>query len=333
MNPLRSSLPAARLLAAVKSAKARCLLELAKAERAFENFDKQQNRPDFPTMQGADASAILAFLDDSVPETFDVALGSAEQAVVAASEAVNLHKKSDGSVDSLYLLGDALLAVYNTQIKTEAWKEPPPPIISPVPSGDDAEGEAAEVDAAEGEDKEEQPDDPAETTSEDSRVEESSDTEEVTSVAHPEFAPDLTKTRAIRALEQSIDVGLKTGKYDSVSKAALCLAHAYGSAEPGNAAAALALSQSCKVAELQLSIFTSATDDQDIEALLIRNKRLLEATLGDPARTFPCSRCSGSTGKATKRSWQSAATMPTLAALERTSRAPTRRNSPPRCLW
>ena len=291
VNPLRSSLPAARLLAAVKSAKARCLLELAKAERAFENFDKQQNRPDFPTMQGADASAILAFLDDSVPETFDVALGSAEQAVVAASEAVNLHKKSDGSVDSLYLLGDALLAVYNTQIKTEAWKEPPPPTMPPVPSGDDAEGEAveldekadAEVDAAEGEDKEEQPDDPAETTSEDSRVEESSDTEEVTSVAHPEFAPDLTKTRAIRALEQSIDVGLKTGKYDSVSKAALCLAHAYGSAEPGNAAAALALSQSCKVAELQLSIFTSATDDQDIEALLIRNKRLLEATLGDPA--------------------------------------------------
>ena len=291
VNPLRSSLPAARLLAAVKSAKALCLLELAKADRAFDNFDKQQNRPAFPTMQGADASAILAFLDDSVPESFDVALGSAEQAVVAASEAVNLHKKSDGSVDSLYLLGDALLAVYNTQIKTEAWKEPPPPTISPVPSGDDAEGEAvesdekavAEADAAEGEDKEEHPDDPAENTSEDSRVEESSDTEEVTSVAHPEFAPDMTKTRAIRALEQSIDVGLKTAKYDSVSKAALCLAHAYGSAEPGNAAAALALSQSCKVAELQLSIFTSATDDQDIEALLIRNKRLLEATLGDPA--------------------------------------------------
>ena len=292
VNPLRSSLPAARLLAAVKSAKALCLLELAKADRAFENFDKQQNRPDFPTIQGADASAILAFLDDSVSETFDVALGSAEQAVVAASEAVNLHKKSNGSVNSLYLLGDALLTVHNTQIKTEAWKEPPPPTVPPVPSGDDAEGEAVEPDenavaetdaATEGEDQEEHPDDPAENTSEDSRVEESSDTEEVTSVAHPEFAPDLTKSRAIRALEQSIDVGLKTAKYDSVSKAALCLAHAYGSAEPGNAAAALALSQSSKVAELQLSIFASATDDQDVEALLIRNKRLLEATLGDPA--------------------------------------------------
>ena len=289
LNPLRSSLPAARLLAAVKNAKAGCLLELANAERTLAMYDLQQNRPEFPTMHGADATAVLEFLDDSVPETFDAALGAAEQAVVAASEAVNLHAKSDGSVDSLYLLGDALLAVHGTQIKAEAWTEPPPPPTLPasVKDGDDGEGEAVDAggaveDAADGEDKNSQPDD-AENMSEDSRVTETDNAEETADVAHPELAPDLTMTRAIRALEQSIEVGLKTAKYGSVSKAAMCLAHAYGSADPGNAAAALALSQSCKVAESQLGIFTSAADGQDIEALLIRNKRLMEETLGDPA--------------------------------------------------
>ena len=291
VNPLRSSLPAARLLAAVKNAKAGCLLELANAERAFETYDLQQNRPEFPTMQGADASAVLAFLDDSVPETFDPALGAAEQAVVAASEAVNLDTKSDGSVDSLYLLGDALLAVYGTQVKNKAWTEPPPPPTPPasVKGGDDAEAEAVDAEgkvdeAGEGEEDKNENEHPDETEiSQDSCVEESAAAEDDNAVAHPEFAPQLTKTRAIRALEQSIEVGLKTARYDAVSKAAMCLARAYGSAEPGNAAAALALSQSCRVANTQLSIFVSAADDQDIEALLIRNKRLMESTLCDPA--------------------------------------------------
>ena len=68
-------------------ARASCLLETANAERALEAYDREHNRPAFPSLPGVDASAVFAFLDDSAPKTFERRLGPAEEAVVAASEA------------------------------------------------------------------------------------------------------------------------------------------------------------------------------------------------------------------------------------------------------
>ena len=289
LSPLSTSLPVARLLAAVKNSRAGCLLEIANAEKALEAYDRERNRPDFPSFQGMDASAITTFLDECAPKSFERRLRPAEEAVVAASEATNLHKRHDGCIDSLHLLGEALLAVYNTQTADKTWIEPPPPPPPPSPpkADEDAdseeegkEGESAPLDV---------PDGDVEATSD--MGENSStvlndaitsavpgDTEEV---AHPELGPDLMKPRAIRVLEQAIELGLQNGKYDMASRAATHLACAYGSSDPANCSAALALAQSCRVTERHMSIFTSAADDQDIESLIIQNQKNSDEMLND----------------------------------------------------
>lgn len=274
LYPLTTSLPAARSLAVVKNAKASCLLEIAKAEKALEQYDRERNRPDFPTLDGMDATAIHAFLDDSAPKSFERRLAPAEEAVVLASEAASLHKRSDDSVDSLNLLGEALLKVHDAQVNPKVWTEPPAPakpLPAPSPTTEGAE-EASEEDTA--------PKD-IDTAAVGAVVQDdTSEMEDSTSSApepvmimpaHPELGHELLKPRAIRVLEQAINLGLKNAKHDLASKAALNLAYAYGSANPGSAAAALALAQSCKVVESHLSIFASAADDQDVEALLIAN--------------------------------------------------------------
>jgi tetratricopeptide (TPR) repeat protein len=271
LNPLTTSLPAARLLAAVKNARAGCLLEIANAEKALEAYDREQNRPEFPTLQGMDASAITAFLDDCAPKDFERRLGPAEEAVVAASEASNLHKRNDGCVDSLHLLGEALLAVYDAQTGGKIWIEPPPPPPPPPPK-EEGEGEGAET-APDGE-----------KDAEGDAVEESSPAaadDAVASAPDDALGPDLMKPRAIRVLEQAIELGLKTAKYDMASRAATHLACAYGSVDPVNCSAALALAQSCRVTEGHMSIFTSAADEQDIESLLIQNQKTSDEMLND----------------------------------------------------
>ena len=284
LYPLTASLPAARSLAVVKNAKASCLLEIARAEKALEQYDRERNRPDFPTLDGMDATAIHAFLDDSAPKSFERRLAPAEEAVVLASEAASLHKRSDGSVDSLNLLGEALLMVHDAQVNPEVWTEPPAPstpLPAPSPTTEGADGASEEDTAPEDGD-----------TAEGGAVvqDDASEMEDSISSApepvmimptHPELGYELLKPRAIRVLEQAIDLGLKSAKHDLASKAALNLAYAYGSADPGNAAAALALAQSCKVAESHLSIFASAADDQDVEALLIANHKAAYDTLNN----------------------------------------------------
>ena len=89
------------------------------------------------------------------------------------------------------------------------------------------------------------------------------------------------KPRAIRVLEQAIELGLKSGKYSIVSKAATHLACAYGSTDHVNAAASLALAQSCRVVEAHLSLFKSAAGEQDVESLIIQNQKTMDETLSD----------------------------------------------------
>mmetsp|Transcript_28006 Transcript_28006/g.68923 ORF Transcript_28006/g.68923 Transcript_28006/m.68923 type:complete len:2443 (+) Transcript_28006:56-7384(+) len=285
LNPLTVSLPASRLLAAVKNARAACLLEIANAEKALEAYDREKNRPAFPSLPGIDASAIFAFLDESAPKTFERRLAPAEEAIVAASEAANLHKRNDGSIDSLHLLGEALLAAYDAQTGAKVWIEPPRPSTAPYPTttttseqppveGEGgAEGGKGEVggDAAA-----EQP-----VAGEEPGPVSSSSLLAVPQVvaAYPELGIDLMKPRAVRVLEQAIELALKTSQYDLASKACINLAHAHGSADPVNSAAALALAQSCRVSEAHLSMFMSAANEQDIEMLIMRNQKISDDSL------------------------------------------------------
>ena len=306
INPLTTSLPAARLLAAVKNARAGCLLEIAHAEKVLEYVDRENNRPEFPSIHGVDATAILAFLDDSAPESFKDTLNDAEEAIVVASEATNLHKRDDGRIDSLCLLGEALLAVHNAQTRTKIWRKPPPvppptpPPPPAPPTPDEKEEEAAaeagdskeESEGAETEDvKPEQVTDDAPEGDRQSVVSdaetdipsvgEEDEEEEESHLPHSTFRGELVKPRAIRSLEQAIQFGIEACKYDIVSKAAMHLAHAHGSADTGKAAAALALVQSCQAVETHLSIFISAADEQDIESLIIKNDRIIQGALNE----------------------------------------------------
>ena len=308
ISPLTTSLPAARLLAAVKNARAGCLLEIAHAEKVLESVDRENSRPDFPSIQGVDATAILAFLDDSAPKSFKDRLDDAEEAIVVASEATNLHKRNDGRIDSLCLLGEALLAVHNAQTRTKIWRKPapvppptPPPPPAPPSPNENEEEEAAEGDepkenaetpeAADAEDvnpeptdddaAEEVPQSEASDAATDIPLVEEEDEEDETQVPHSTFRDDLVKPRAVHSLEQAIQLGIEAGKYDLVSKAAMYLAHAHGTADTAKAAAALALAQSCHAVETHLSIFLSAADEQDIESLIIRNDRNMHGSLND----------------------------------------------------
>jgi tetratricopeptide (TPR) repeat protein len=293
LNPLSTSLPAARVLAAVKNARADCLLEIAHAAKAHEAQDKEKNRPAFPSFQGTDASAVRAFLDEITPETFSSVLGPIEEAVVAASEASNLHKNSS-SIDSLHVLGEALIASYNIQTRGKVWIEPPAPPVPPVEGeedekaeenaesgqGDQAEGEPDGAGAKDAESGEGKIVDQSEVGSE-KDFEAQSVAPEEDKIAQPELGPDLMKPRAIRVLEQAIELGLKSGKYSIVSKAATHLACAYGSTDHVNAAASLALAQSCRVVEAHLSLFKSAAGEQDVESLIIQNQKTMDETLSD----------------------------------------------------
>lgn len=302
LKPLAASLPAARLLAAVKNAKANCLLEIAYADKTLEKYDKEQSRPAFPTLEGNDPTAVLAFLDDSAPKTFKRSLAAAEEAVVVASEAANLHRRSDGTVESLRLLGEALLAVHDAQTNPTLWTEPE--FISPVPTAPLAlaEGNVAEEN---GNNEDVAGEDPGDADAEenvtpadaDAAHAAASDDSSVMSDAsvssareyinrhvsdpHLEFGTEFTRPRAVRVLEQAIESSLQNSKYDMASKAATTLAFAYGSSDRRNAAAALALAQSCKVTETLLAIFTSAAADQDVESLLIHNYRSTDYAVND----------------------------------------------------
>ena len=112
-------------------------------------------------------------------------------------------------------------------------------------------------------------------------VGEEDEEEEESHLPHSTFRGELVKPRAIRSLEQAIQFGIEACKYDIVSKAAMHLAHAHGSADTGKAAAALALVQSCQAVETHLSIFISAADEQDIESLIIKNDRIIQGALNE----------------------------------------------------
>ena len=290
LNPLTISLPTSRMLAAVKNARASCLLEIANADKALEAYDREQNRPDFPSFQGMDASAITAFLDDSAPKVFGHRLSCVEEAVVAASEASNLHKRNDGRVDSLHLLGEALFAVYDYQTGAKVWIEPPPPPPPPAPPLPEGEENMESEQDGKNEEKSDS------VGGEDAGKSTGGDVIEGTSattsagfsatfnkdeVMHPQLGSDIMKPRAILVLEQAIELGLKTRKYDMASRAATTLACVHGSANPVDCTAALALAQSCRVADSHLSIFMSAADSQDTETLIIKNQRASEEMLND----------------------------------------------------
>jgi tetratricopeptide (TPR) repeat protein len=277
LNPLTSSLPTARLLAAVKNRRAGCLLEIAQAEKALEAYDIKQNRPEFPSFRGVDASAVTDFLDNCAPKTFERRLGAAEEAVLAASEASNLHKRSDTCVDSLLLLGEALLAVYNAQTEASIWIEPPPPTFKEEVDIE-SELEGAERIGADGINTEgDMVEKDTLATAYDPVLSKAGKAE----VAHPKLGFDRLRPRAIRVLQQAIELGLKAANYNTVSNAATHLACAYGSADPVNCTAALALAQSCRVTEAHLSLFISAANEQDIESLIMQNQNKSDDTLND----------------------------------------------------
>ncbi|KAK9813259.1 hypothetical protein WJX72_011566 [[Myrmecia] bisecta] len=103
------SLPTTRLLGAVRSQLASTHLAIAEAHAAWEAADRAARRPAFVTVPGKAADAVEAFLDETAAQEPQPVMSAEEDAVLAASSAVNLANSPAAQAQAKLLLGQALL--------------------------------------------------------------------------------------------------------------------------------------------------------------------------------------------------------------------------------